>query len=232
MLDTSKGPDPRCCRDRVHVVNAGRLHRSSDHWCPPQCSRRGEPRFELGPPILRDREGADGALPRGDALERPLLLDLLLHRGLGDLRRERRRQHDDALTVTDEDVAGDDRDARAGDRHLVLERHVQAPPRRGMRRLVIHRQADRADGGCVAQRAVGDDAGRSEQLRAHHEDVADRACMGLAAASMTSTSSGVRLSMGDACRVLPPREVGQVLPGGHVPERVGVATCAAPRRPA
>ena len=59
----------------------------------------GGPRLELGPAILPDRERAERALPRSDAFEGPLLLDLLLHRRRSDLLDERGRQHHDALSV-------------------------------------------------------------------------------------------------------------------------------------
>src|SRR5205814_2128468 len=76
-----------------------------------------------------------------------------------DLLRERGRQHDDALRVADEHVAGHDEHAGARDRDVRVERVMEQRERRPVWRAGVHGQAQRGERRAVAQPAVRDDAG-------------------------------------------------------------------------
>ena len=110
-----------------------------------------------------------------------MLLELLLLGLGGDLVGDRRGDDHHAVLVADDHVAGHDRHAGAGDRHLVIDRHVHPAERRAVRAAVVDGDVEPAQRGGVAHGAVGDDADRPELDRPHREDVADRARLGLVA---------------------------------------------------
>ena len=111
---------------------------------------------------------------------RPRLALLLIEGAAGDVVGERGGHDDDALAVADDDVAGHDEHARTRNRNVDVERDVAVPQRCGVGRAEVRRDLERGDAGCVADAAVGHDAGAAAGQHPGGEDVADRAGAGLA----------------------------------------------------
>ena len=71
-------------------------------------------------------------MPGRDLLGHVRVFVLLREGGVDDLLRDDGRDHDHAVAVSDDDVAGLDGRAAASDRHVVVPRHVLAAEDRGV----------------------------------------------------------------------------------------------------
>ena len=165
--------DPRRDRNRRQMTEALDVDALAFAHLVALLARR-RPLFELGHPLLRQREQADRRFAGSDAFEREPLALFLDQRVPHDICEQRDRNHDRTFAVADDHVARHDEHARARDRFIDRERHVLAAERRAVRRQVIDGLVQFGDRRRVAQRAVRDDAGRAELERARREDVADR----------------------------------------------------------
>ena len=242
-LDTSSGPDAAGRRDGVGVLEAFDLDGPARHGRPFRYlnpdrrdgGRRARPRTRPGDPWPPGRRRSVLS-PGVDALERPLLLELLLDGVGGHLDGQCRRHDHHPLAVAHDDVARHHGHAGAGDRDLVVERQVQPPERGRVRGAVVHGEVEGADGRRVAQRAVGDDAGRAPaQWPAARR--CRRSCRHRPRRAPRSRAPrpGPRLSMARRWAFWPPSELPACRSSriGHVAEGVGVRRpCAGPRAPA
>ena len=104
--------------------------------------------------------------PEDAAALADFLGDEILERGhleglVGDLVGEMRGDHDHAVAVAEDDVAGKHRRVAAADRHVDLDRLMQRQIGRRARPVVIGGKAELGDLGGIAKAAIGDDAGDS-----------------------------------------------------------------------
>ena len=116
-----------------------------------------EPRLVLRTTVVGDREGPVGRLAGRHLFEPPLLGELLLGRFDRDLVDERRRDAHDTFVVAHDHVTRQHGDTGAGDRHLLIDRHVVASVGRTVRGPVVHGDVHRRQSGRIARCPVGDD---------------------------------------------------------------------------
>src|SRR5690606_2810948 len=120
-------------------------------------------------------------MPRLDLCGDPGVLLLLGQGRFDDLFDERRRDHNHAVSISDDDVSRLDGSTAAGDGHIEIPRHVLATEYRRVGSLREHGQTDTRDLIEVAHTAVGDDSGSTAGAGAQGEDVAESAGGGVPA---------------------------------------------------
>ena len=90
--------------------------------------------------------------------------------------------HDDAVAVAEDDVAGKYRRVAAADRHVDFDRLMQRQVGRRARPVVIGGKAEFGDLGGIAKPAVGDHAGDAALHQPRHQDGAGGCGAGILAA--------------------------------------------------
>ena len=160
-----------------------------------------------------------------------LLGDEILERGhleglIGDLIGEMRRDHDHAVAVAENDVAGKHRRVAAADRHVDLDRLMQRQVGRRARAVVIGGKAELCDLGGIAKAAVGDDAGDAALHQPRHQDGAGGRRAGILAAVHHQHRAGraildrLALRMGAVAKHV---DLVEILARRHVAQRKGLA---------
>ena len=143
------------------------------------------------------------------------------------------REYDYPVGVADHDVAGLDGHAGAGHGDAGLPGDVTAAEDGRVDGGVVDGDLEAREGRAVADRAVGDDAGRAADLGAQREDVADRA-RGVLAAGLDDQHLTRADLLDGAFLGVHPGGVGdgQVLAQREVADRPGVAghRCLRPGR--
>lgn len=153
-----------------------------------------------------------------------MLAALLRECGDRDVLGELRRDHDHAVGVADDQVAGQDERAAAGDRDVRLERVVDQPQHGGVRLKEVRRDVQLREGGAVTDPAVGHDPGRAAERGPRGQDVPDRPGVRLAARVDDKDLVGSdRLDRGLLGVELGAARVAHVLAQGDVAQGLGVA---------
>ena len=122
--------------------------------------------------FVRRRIKPDDRVPLLDALRHEILIGGHFHRFVGDFVRDLGRDDNDAVIVSDDDVARKDRNFAAADRNVDVDGLVQGQVRGGGWPIVIGRNIGFADGCGVPKAAIRHHAGAAALHQAGDEDVA------------------------------------------------------------
>ncbi len=137
-----------------------------------------------------------------------------------------RGDHDDAVAVAEDDVAGKHRRVAAADRDVDLDRLMQRQIGRRARAVVIGGEAELGDLGRIAKAAIGDDAGDAALHQPRHQDGAGGGGAGILAAVHHQHRAGraildrLALRMGAVAKHV---DLVEVLARRHVAQREGLA---------
>ncbi len=154
---------------------AGDVDRSEFHACYASISVSGRPPFGEFLAGLRGRRiKAENAAAFIDLLLHEVLEHGLVEGFIGDGIGDVRRNDHDAFGIADHDVAGNDRDFAAGDRHIEIDGVMLDQIGRRRRMRMIGREGRCRDLRRVAKAAVGDDAGGTALPQPRQQNVAGR----------------------------------------------------------